>query len=152
VGLPFWVFVITYMKYMCCGSTNFGGSLDISIGPPDMEGFYQIWWTCHFYFWNLFLRPSLGIFPLPRGSQPLGHVNHLYSHVPCQRMVFHLIFHIIMPCQLPHHCMVYHMDVGTATWFFFIGPRIDPKNPKTSDGWQPMVFPCQHANVMPMSS
>jgi hypothetical protein len=97
-----------------------------------------------FYFWNLVLGPSLGIFPLPRGSQTLGYTNHLYTHLLCQHMIFHLIFHISLPC----HSTVCHVVAWTSTWHFFIGPWIDQKNPKMSDMWQPLVIPHHHDDVI----
>jgi hypothetical protein len=39
------------------------------------------------------------------------------------------------------------MVVQTATWCFFIGPRIDSKMPKTSDMWQPLVMPHHHDDI-----
>jgi hypothetical protein len=54
-GLIFWVFVITYIHNCIWWFHQLGGSLDISVGPPDLTGFHQIWQNCHFYFWNLVL-------------------------------------------------------------------------------------------------
>jgi hypothetical protein len=40
--------------------------------------------------------------------------------------------------------MVCHVVVRTAMWRLFIGPRIDPKNPKMNDKWHPLVLPRHH--------
>jgi hypothetical protein len=76
---------------------------------------------------------------------------------PCQPPVqspatsCHLSCHIILPHHPATSPYICHVVVRTATWHFFIGPRIDPKNPKMSDTWQPLVLPHHHV-VMLMST
>jgi hypothetical protein len=43
--------------------------------------------------------------------------------------------------------MIYHVVVQTATWHNFTGPRNDPKMPKMSDMWQPLVLPRHHSDA-----
>jgi hypothetical protein len=74
----------------------------------------------------------------PCGSLSLGHVTTYASSTP-----HHPCF-VIFPHHLTCGCMVYHVDVWTATWHFPIGPWIDRKSPKLSDTWQPLMIPHHH--------
>jgi hypothetical protein len=126
--------------WICSLGAIFGGVPPDLVDPPNL-----------LFFLEFRSRAIIGHFPTamwqpmtgPCGSQPLGHVNQLYNHLPRQCTVFHLSYHII----LPHHSMVYRVAVQTVTWHIFTGPRNDLKVPKMGDTWQPLVLPCHHDDV-----
>ena len=84
---PFWVFVVTMCIFEIFFSGEFSSVLYMMVG-------YRIWWgptgfgrsakSFSIYFFGKFtLGLSLGAFPLPCGSQPLGQINHYTIIPPC---------------------------------------------------------------------
>jgi hypothetical protein len=84
---PFWVFVVTMCIFEIFFSGKFSSVLYMMVG-------HHIWWgpagfgrstkSFSIYFFGKFtLGLSLGAFPLPCGSQPLGHINHYTIILPC---------------------------------------------------------------------
>jgi len=111
VGLPFWFFFITYIHIRMGGSANFGGGLICPLGPHIWWGSARFGGPTIFYFWNLVLGPSLGIFPLPHGNPWLGHVaaNH-WATQTTYTITYHISIWSTMPLyDLPPGCMDCHV-------------------------------------------
>jgi hypothetical protein len=138
---PFWVFVVTMCIFEIFFSGEFSSVLYMMVGHHIWRGpagFGRSAKSFSIYFFGKFtLGLSLGAFPLPCGSQPLGHINH-----------YTIILHASIWSNNSFSNSACHVSVWTATWCNFICPQNDPEMPNMSDMWKPLVLPCHHVDVM----
>jgi hypothetical protein len=83
---PFWVFVVTMCIFEIFFYGEFSSVLYMMVGRHIWRGpigFGRSAKSFSIYFFEkITLGLSLGAFPLPYGSQPLGHINHYTIILP----------------------------------------------------------------------